>query len=117
MAIVLKYKISTTIGIVILMTITIFCIVTITNRAFSETFEAIESSQRTQLNLIKDATGNDMDRNNVANWHVYNSIKYGFKIKYPETSEEIEDAGTKIYSEEYPDASDRDIRGIQPQTL
>lgn len=104
MAIILKYKVSTTIGIVILMTITIFCIVTITDRAFSNSFSTIEAAQISQLDLIKRATGDDMDINNIANWNVYTNTKYGFNVRYPETLEQSEDESKKTYTEDHPES-------------
>lgn len=101
MAMILKYKISTTIGTVLLMTIMILCIVTITNRAFSDGFNMVESSERSQLDLIKGATDLDMDKNNIANWNVYINTKYGFNIKYPETLAQMKDENKKIYAEDY----------------
>lgn len=110
MAIILKYKVSTTIGTVILMAVLTLCIVTITNRAFSDSYGEIESSQRSQLDLIKGATGMDLDKSNIANWNIYSNTEYGFSIKYPETLAQADAENKKTYSEDHSGALIRPLK-------
>lgn len=94
------------------MTILIFCIVTITDSAFSNSLANEELSQTNQLSLIGQATGDDLSKSNIANWNVYNNVKYGFSLKYPETLAQSEDGSKKTYSEEYSDSSVRPLKII-----
>lgn len=110
MSTILSQKISTKIGTAVLITAMGFNIITVSTNAFTKGIGDIESSQKNQLDLIQEATGDNLDINNIDNWNTYSNDKYGFSVRYPEILTKPEDESEKPYSEDYSEASAQTIK-------
>lgn len=99
----LTYKISTKIGTTILAIALIFSVALIYRSAVAKSIGDMDNYRKIERRSIEDATGENMDNTNVKNWLVYSNVKYGFKVRYPETAGGIKDENIKAYTEEYSD--------------